>query len=67
MLLFEGDPEAGNRTEAAFLQAQALLGLGKTREAEALLARILKEDGNHAGAHDLFDQLCVEEKRVETR
>ena len=67
MLLFEGDPEAGNRTEAAFLQAQALLGLGKTGEAEAFLARILKEDGNHAGAHDLFDQLCVEEKRVETR
>jgi tetratricopeptide (TPR) repeat protein len=67
MLLFEGDPEAGNRTEAAFLQAQALLGLGKTREAEALLRRILKEDGNHAGAHDLFDQLSVEEKRVESR
>jgi predicted Zn-dependent protease len=67
MLLFEDDPEARNRTEAAFLQAQALLGLGKTREAEALLARILKEDGNHPGAHDLFDQLCVEEKKVETR
>ena len=67
MLLFEGDPEVRNRTEAAFLQAQALLGLGKTREAEALLVRILKEDGNHAGAHDPFDQLCVEEKRVETR
>ena len=66
MLLFEGDPEA-QRTEAAFFQAQALLGLGKTREAEALLARILKEDSNHAGAHDLFDQLCVEEKKVETR
>lgn len=67
MLLFEGDLAARNRTEAAFLQAQALLGLGKTQEAEALLARILEEDSNHAGAHDLFDQLCVEEKKVETR
>jgi hypothetical protein len=37
------------------------------REAEALLARILKEDGNHTGAHDLVDQLYAEEKKVETR
>ena len=66
-MLFEDDPEAQNRTDAAFLQAQALLGLGRTREAESLLAGILKENGNHVGAHDLFDQLCAEEKKLETR
>jgi tetratricopeptide (TPR) repeat protein len=67
MLLFEDDLEARNRIEAAFLQAQALFGLGKTPEAEALLAKILNEDRNHAGAHDLVDQLFAEEKKVETR
>jgi tetratricopeptide (TPR) repeat protein len=67
MLLFEDDLEARNRIEVSFLQAQALFGLGKATEAEALLARILKEDGNHTGAHDLVDQLYSEEKKVETR
>ena len=67
MLLFEDDLEARNRIGAAFLQAQALFGLGKTREAEALLVWILKEDRNHTGASDLVDQLYSEEKRVETR
>jgi predicted Zn-dependent protease len=50
-----------------FLRAQALFGLGKPQEAEALLVKILKEDGSHAGAHDLIDQLYAEEKKVETR
>jgi tetratricopeptide (TPR) repeat protein len=67
MLLFEDDLDTRNRIEAAFLQAQALFGLGNAREAEALLARILKEDGNHTGAHDMVDQLYAEEKKVETR
>jgi hypothetical protein len=67
MLLFEDDLETRNRIEVAFLQAQALFGLGKAREAEALLVRILRVDGNHSGAHDLADQLYAEEKKVETR
>jgi tetratricopeptide (TPR) repeat protein len=67
MLLFEDDLEARNRVESVFLRAQALFGLGKPQEAEALLVKILKEDGSHAGAHDLIDQLYAEEKKVETR
>jgi tetratricopeptide (TPR) repeat protein len=65
MLLFEDDLPARNRINAAFLQAQALFGLGRTHEAEALLAKILKEDGNHTGAHDLINQLRAEQKKVE--
>jgi predicted Zn-dependent protease len=67
MLLFEDDLEARHRVESVFLRAQALFGLGKPQEAEALLVKILKEDGSHAGAHDLIDQLYAEEKKVETR
>ena len=63
MLLFEDDIEARNRIEATFLQAQALFGLGKAREAEVLLLGILKEDSNHTGAYDLIDQIHAEEKK----
>lgn len=67
MLLFDDDLKARNRNAAWFLEAQALAGLGKPREAEDILVKLLKEDANHTGAHDLLGQLSAEEKRVETR
>ena len=41
-------------TTARFLKAQALLGLGKLREARALLEDVLARDPNHALAADFL-------------
>ena len=65
MLLFEENLEWRNKTEARFLRAQALAGLGRTSESAALLQEVLCLDRNHAGAADLLAQLSVE--HVETR
>jgi tetratricopeptide (TPR) repeat protein len=54
MLLFEDDLQARQETTALFLQAQALLGLGKKARARALLRTVLKRDPNHALAADLL-------------
>ncbi|MHC1764420.1 MAG: DUF5107 domain-containing protein [Verrucomicrobiia bacterium] len=53
MLLFEDDLPFRQQTTALFLQAQAQLGLGRTRPARALLTRVLQRDPNHAMAADL--------------
>jgi hypothetical protein len=54
MLLFEDDLQARQETKALFLQAQALLGLGKRGRARALLRSVLKRDPNHGLAADLL-------------
>ncbi|WP_263367415.1 DUF5107 domain-containing protein [Edaphobacter bradus] len=54
MLLFEDDLAKATHTDAAFLKAQALFGLGAVSEADELLHFILEQDANHAGARDLL-------------
>jgi tetratricopeptide (TPR) repeat protein len=53
MLLFDDDPQFRQETTALFLQAQALLGLGKEAEARSLLKSVLRRDPSHALAADL--------------
>ena len=53
MLLFDDDLQFRQETTALFLQAQALLGLGRKAEAGKLLTMVLKRDPNHALAADL--------------
>jgi Tfp pilus assembly protein FimV len=65
MLLFEEDLPRRNETEAKFLRAQALAGLGRTDESTSLLKEVLNLDSNHAGAADLLSQLGIE--HAETR
>lgn len=57
MLLFNEDLQRRNLIEAHFLRAQALAGLERHGEAEQLLENLLAEDGNHAGAADLLQQI----------
>ncbi|MEI8341613.1 MAG: tetratricopeptide repeat protein, partial [Verrucomicrobiota bacterium] len=52
MLLFEDDLQARQVTTARFLQAQALLGLGRKHKALTLLRDVLARDSNHALALD---------------
>jgi hypothetical protein len=40
-----------------FLQAQAWLGLGRTKKARALLETVLRRDPNHPLAADLVAEL----------
>jgi tetratricopeptide (TPR) repeat protein len=54
MLLFEDDLQARRGTEARFLRAQALLGLGRVKQARALLKEVLRRDPGHALAADLL-------------
>lgn len=54
MLLFDDDLAYRQKTAAMFLQAQALLGLGKKAPAKKLLVTVLKRDPNHARAADLY-------------
>jgi len=53
MLLFDDDLGYRQETTALFLQAQARLGLGQTRQARALLRSALVRDASHAQAADL--------------
>lgn len=53
MLLFDEDLQERQTTTALFLEAQALLGLGHTKEARQLLRQVLRRDPNHALARDL--------------
>jgi tetratricopeptide (TPR) repeat protein len=57
MLLFDDDFQQREETRAVFLQAQAWLGLGRTKKARALLATVLRRDPNHALASDLAAEL----------
>ncbi|HEY1848677.1 MAG TPA: tetratricopeptide repeat protein, partial [Opitutaceae bacterium] len=52
MLLFEDDLAARQRVNAAFLEAQALLGLGRRREGTRLLRGVLRQEPSHAWAAD---------------
>jgi tetratricopeptide (TPR) repeat protein len=54
MLLFDDDLQFRQGTTALFLQAQALLGLGKKVRAKSLLKTVLRRDPNHAAAADLL-------------
>lgn len=53
MLLFETDLQAEQARSSWFLQAQALTGLGKRKEAEQLLSKLIEMDPNNASAIDL--------------
>ena len=57
MLLFEDDLTARQRRGAAFLEAQALCGLGRRAEARRRLAGILREEPSHALAADFLREL----------
>jgi len=54
MLLFDEDRHKRHRVTADFLRAQALLGLGRDREALVALEDVRVLDRAHAGARDLF-------------
>jgi tetratricopeptide (TPR) repeat protein len=56
MLLFDDDLQFRQETTALFLEAQALLGLGKAARAKVLLHRVLERDPNHAPAADLLKE-----------
>lgn len=57
MLLFDDDLQKRNLIAATFLEAQAKLGLGQTRQAHRLLRQVLQLDRNHALAADLMAEL----------
>jgi tetratricopeptide (TPR) repeat protein len=57
MLLFEDDLQFRQETTALFLEAQALLGLGKKTKALPLLRTVLRRDPNHALAADLWSEV----------
>jgi tetratricopeptide (TPR) repeat protein len=57
MLLFEEDLQQRQQVLACFLQAQALLGMGDTEPALALLRKVQNLDHNHIGAADLIGSL----------
>jgi tetratricopeptide (TPR) repeat protein len=54
MLLFDEDIQDRQTTTARFLKAQALLGLGRRREARAQLEQVLARDPNHPLAADFL-------------
>jgi tetratricopeptide (TPR) repeat protein len=57
MLLFEEDLQQRQQVLACFLQAQALIGMGDTEPALALLRKVQNLDHNHIGAADLIRSL----------
>jgi tetratricopeptide (TPR) repeat protein len=59
LLLFDDDLQFRQVTTALFLEAQALLGLGKKHRARALLKTVLRRDPNHALAADLVEELAA--------
>jgi len=59
MLLFDDDLQFRQETTALFMQAQAQLGLGKTKAARSLLQTTLRRDPNHALAADLLAGLTL--------
>lgn len=58
MLLFEEDMMQRQQIWAAFLQAQALAGMGLTQRSLALLEKVQSLDRNHTGAADLLASLA---------
>ena len=59
-MLLNEDLAQRNRMQARFLRALALVALGRTSEAEALLLEVLEMDINHSGAADLLDQVRMQ-------
>jgi tetratricopeptide (TPR) repeat protein len=57
MLLFDEDLKQRQDIQASFLQAQALVGMGETERALALLQKVQQLDRNHTGAADLIASL----------
>jgi tetratricopeptide (TPR) repeat protein len=60
MLLFHDDLQQREKTRASFLRAQALFGLGKIKQADTLLRRILQNDPNHPLAADFIREIDCE-------
>ncbi len=58
MLVFDDDLQKRQAATASFLQAQALLGLGRQPEALELLENILRLDPNNTLAADLHQRLA---------
>ena len=54
MLLFDDDLMLRQETTALSLQAQALLGLGRTAHGRRLLRTVLERNPNHALAADVL-------------
>ncbi|MGH7993050.1 MAG: DUF5107 domain-containing protein, partial [Limisphaerales bacterium] len=54
MLLFEDNLQFRQETTAVFLQAQALLGLGRKAQSRTLLRQVLRRDPNHPLASDFL-------------
>lgn len=52
LLLFDDDLQAKQVRQARFLEAQALLGLGRNADAVRLLRQVLRDDPNHQLAFD---------------
>ncbi|MBS1803661.1 MAG: DUF5107 domain-containing protein [Acidobacteria bacterium] len=66
MLLFNEDLERRNRIAALFLRAQALAGLTRIDESEALLNEVVQLDCSNGGAADLLNRagsLALQAKR----
>ena len=57
MLIFETDLQKRQEIQAAFLGAQAELGLGNTAESSRLIADVLREDPNHQLAADFLGEI----------
>jgi tetratricopeptide (TPR) repeat protein len=57
MLLFDEDLKQRQDIQASFLQAQALVGMGETERALALLQKVQQLDRNHTEAADLIASL----------
>jgi hypothetical protein len=57
MLLFDDDLQFRQHTIALFLQAQAQLGLGRSKLARGLLASVLRGDPNHPLAADFVKEV----------
>jgi len=60
MLLFHDDVRKREKTRASFLRAQALVGLGRSKQAEPLLRRILQREPDHPLATDLVREIDCE-------
>jgi tetratricopeptide (TPR) repeat protein len=61
MLLFDEDLEKRQHVTATFLRAQALLGLGRSNEAQTALDEVLRLDRSHAAARDLLTSNAAKE------
>ncbi|HEV2434930.1 MAG TPA: DUF5107 domain-containing protein [Verrucomicrobiae bacterium] len=59
MRLFDDDLQFRQETTALFLQAQALLGLGRKAQSRSLLHQVLRRDPNHPLAADFLKGMAL--------